>query len=64
MDAPPFTVLPDAAVVPVPVDWEAVESWLGVRLPADYKALAAEHGPPDIGGFIWLHAPGGCSRGE
>ncbi|WP_330460744.1 SMI1/KNR4 family protein [Streptomyces sp. NBC_00820] len=45
---------------PVPVDWEAVESWLGVALPADYKALAS-YGPLDIGDFVWLHTP--CEQG-
>ncbi|MBT2367760.1 SMI1/KNR4 family protein [Streptomyces sp. ISL-10] len=40
----------------VPVDWETVETWLGVRLPADYKTLAS-HGPLDIGEFVWLHVP-------
>jgi hypothetical protein len=41
----------------VPVDWEAVESWLGTRLPADYKAVAAAYGPLDIGAWLWLHTP-------
>ncbi|MEU0883009.1 SMI1/KNR4 family protein [Lentzea sp. NPDC005914] len=42
---------------PVPVDWDSVEKWLGVSLPADYKAIASEHGPLDIGEFVWLHVP-------
>lgn len=41
----------------VPVDWAAVESWLGMRLPADYKAIAAAYGPLDIGAWLWLHMP-------
>jgi hypothetical protein len=45
---------PDGAV---PVDWEAVESWLGLRLPADYKAVASLYGPLDIGEHLWLHTP-------
>ncbi|WP_394830011.1 SMI1/KNR4 family protein [Pendulispora rubella] len=46
---------PSAA--PIPVDWGAVESWLGLRLPADYKALVSAYGPLDIGEHIWLHMP-------
>ncbi|MDT0342610.1 SMI1/KNR4 family protein [Streptomyces litchfieldiae] len=42
---------------PVPVDWHAVESWLGLRLPADYKVLATAYGPLDIGDHLWLHTP-------
>lgn len=42
---------------PVPIDWDAVESWLGLRLPADYKAVANAHGPLDLGDFVWLHVP-------
>lgn len=41
----------------VPVDWAAVESWLGTSLPADYKAIAAAYGPLDIGAWLWLHMP-------
>lgn len=41
----------------VPVDWAAVESWLGTGLPADYKAVAAAYGPLDIGAWLWLHMP-------
>ncbi|GGX90722.1 SMI1/KNR4 family protein [Streptomyces fructofermentans] len=43
----------------VPVDWAAVESWLGLRLPADYKAVASAYGPLDIGEHLWLHTPCG-----
>jgi hypothetical protein len=42
---------------PVPVDWDGVESWLGLSLPGDYKALATTYGPLDIGEFVWLHTP-------
>lgn len=42
---------------PIPIDWSAAESWLGLRLPADYKATASAYGPLDIGEYIWLHAP-------
>ncbi|MFW6691355.1 SMI1/KNR4 family protein [Streptomyces sp. MAR4 CNX-425] len=43
----------------VPVDWEAVETWLGTALPADYKAVASAYGPLDIGEHLWLHTPHG-----
>lgn len=43
----------------LPVDWGAVETWLGVTLPADYKTLVS-YGPLDIGDFVWLHSP--CVR--
>lgn len=55
----PFT-LSGPATVPIPVDWEAVESWLGLRLPADYKALATDYGPLFIGEYLWLHTP--CAK--
>lgn len=42
---------------PIPVDWDAAESWLGTPLPNDYKAIASAHGPLDIGEFIWMHVP-------
>ncbi|MFD3513351.1 SMI1/KNR4 family protein [Streptomyces sp. NPDC058657] len=42
---------------PEPVDWEAVEGWLGLRLPADYKAIGSAFGPLDIGSHLWLHIP-------
>ncbi|MGW6395883.1 SMI1/KNR4 family protein [Streptomyces sp. NPDC055103] len=41
----------------VPVDWDAVEEWAGIRLPADYKAIATAYGPLDIGERLWLHTP-------
>ncbi|MFF0726125.1 hypothetical protein [Streptomyces sp. NPDC004134] len=44
---------------PVPVDWAAVEDWLGLRLPADYKQLADRHGPLDFGEYVWIHVPCG-----
>jgi hypothetical protein len=42
---------------PVPIDWTAVEDWLGLTLPADYKAVALAYGPIDIGEYIWMHVP-------
>lgn len=47
---------------PVPIEWSAVESWLGLRLPSDYKAVASAYGPLDIGEFVWLHVP--CVRAD
>jgi hypothetical protein len=44
----------------VPVDWDAVESWLGLRLPADYKAVASAYGPVTLGERVWLHVP--CAK--
>ncbi|MEU2725091.1 hypothetical protein [Streptomyces smyrnaeus] len=48
---------PPQAPAPVPVDWPAVESWLGLRLPGDYKELVTAYGPLDIGEYVWVHAP-------
>ncbi|WP_282704072.1 SMI1/KNR4 family protein [Streptomyces sp. CC219B] len=42
---------------PVPVDWAAVEDWLGVRLPDDYRQLADRYGPLDFGEYLWVHVP-------
>jgi hypothetical protein len=42
---------------PIPVDWDAVESWLKLRLPSDYKAVASAYGPLGIGDGIGLHTP-------
>lgn len=47
---------------PVPVDWAAVEEWLGMRLPDDYKRLADRYGPVDFGEFLWIHVP--CADGR
>ncbi|MER6480065.1 SMI1/KNR4 family protein [Streptomyces filamentosus] len=41
----------------IPVDWDAVEAWLGRRLPADYKAVATVYGPLDLGERLWLQTP-------
>jgi hypothetical protein len=58
MDASAFAAIfgPPPAT-PVPVAWDAVEAWLGLSLPGDYKAVASAYGPLDIGEFIWLHTP-------
>ncbi|MFJ8084541.1 hypothetical protein ACIQ6Y_28465 [Streptomyces sp. NPDC096205] len=47
---------------PVAVDWEVVEEWLGVRLPGDYRRLAGECGPVEVGGFLNVHVP--CGDGD
>jgi hypothetical protein len=39
------------------IDWDLVEPWLGLRLPATYKELASVAGPLDIGEFSWLYVP-------
>ncbi|MFC6567390.1 SMI1/KNR4 family protein [Actinoplanes utahensis] len=48
---------PPPTATPPRIDWAAVESWLGLTLPADYKAIASAYGPLDIGEHIWLHVP-------
>ncbi|MFI5886585.1 SMI1/KNR4 family protein [Streptomyces sp. NPDC051554] len=48
------------APLPVPVDWTAVETWLGSRLPDDYKQLVDGYGPLDFGEYLWIHVP--CVR--
>ena len=48
------------APLPHPVDWTAVEAWLGLRLPDDYKQLADRYGPLDFGEYLWIHVP--CVR--
>ncbi|MDC0767728.1 SMI1/KNR4 family protein [Streptomyces sp. HD] len=52
----------DRPPTPVPVDWETVEEWLGVRLPGDYRQLADRHGPLDFGEYLWIHVP--CADGR
>ncbi|MFD8015069.1 SMI1/KNR4 family protein [Streptomyces sp. NPDC058955] len=41
----------------IPVDWAAVEEWLGLPLPADYKAIADVYGPLDLGERLWIQTP-------
>ncbi|BAC74471.1 hypothetical protein AQJ43_16405 [Streptomyces avermitilis] len=43
--------------VPLAVDWAAVEKWLGLRLPGEYKRLIDRHGPMDFGEYVWIHGP-------
>ncbi|MCJ0872946.1 hypothetical protein [Streptomyces sp. AP-93] len=42
---------------PVPVDWPAVEEWLGLPLPADYKRLAEAWGTAQFGGRLTVRTP-------
>ena len=58
LDVAAFTTPhPERPSVPVVVDWTAVEEWLGLRLPDDYKQLADTHGPLDFGEYLWIHVP-------
>ncbi|MGR3931665.1 Lsr2 family DNA-binding protein [Streptomyces sp. BRA346] len=47
---------------PGPIDWDAVETVLGMRLPADYKRLAATYGPGDFADFISICHPHGYTE--
>lgn len=47
---------PPAAPQP-PIDWSAVEAELGMRLPEDYKQLAAAYGPGTYGDYINIYHP-------
>ncbi|MFJ9412853.1 hypothetical protein ACIRPT_01665 [Streptomyces sp. NPDC101227] len=48
---------PERPPRPVAIDWPAVEKWLGLGLPDDYKWLADDHGPLDFGEYVWIHVP-------
>lgn len=48
---------PERPPTGVAIDWPAIEAWLGVRLPDDYKELADRYGPLDFGEYIWIHVP-------
>ncbi len=41
------------------VDWPAVETTLGMRLPGDYEQLASVYGPGTFCGFIHVYHPHG-----
>ncbi|WP_421106512.1 Lsr2 family DNA-binding protein [Streptomyces sp. NEAU-S77] len=47
---------------PGPIDWDAVETVLGMRLPADYKRLAATYPPGDFADFISICHPHGYTE--
>jgi hypothetical protein len=42
---------------PRPVDWEAVETRLGMRLPTDYKELATVYGPGRFADYLHVYHP-------
>ncbi|MFD9408905.1 SMI1/KNR4 family protein [Streptomyces sp. NPDC059989] len=42
---------------PTPVDWDAVEAALGMRLPADYQRLADAYGPGGYFGYLCVYHP-------
>lgn len=44
---------------PVSVDWDAVESTVGITLPADYKQLATVYGPGNFCGYLRVYHPHG-----
>ncbi|WP_063063506.1 Lsr2 family DNA-binding protein [Nocardia violaceofusca] len=44
---------------PVSVDWGAVESTLGVKLPTDYKQLATMYGPGNFCEYLRVYHPHG-----
>lgn len=46
----------------LPVDWDAVESWLKLRLPSDYKEVASVYGPLIIPKWARVYTP--LSNGE
>jgi hypothetical protein len=48
---------PPPAQPPVFIDWLAVEGWLELALPADYKAIASAYGPLLLGDRVFLHVP-------
>lgn len=45
-----------------PVDWSDAENTLGLRLPQDYKDLAATYGPGAFCGFIRIYHPLGATQ--
>ena len=48
---------------PPRVDWNAVEGTLAIRLPEDYKQLAAAFGPGAFCNFMRVHHPHGATMG-
>ncbi len=46
---------------PPRVDWDAVEGTLAIRLPEDYKQLAAAFGPGAFCNFMRVHHPHGAT---
>lgn len=56
------SLLGDPVADPFPVDWPAVEAWLGTPLPTDYKDLGSSFGPWYVGDWVWVEVP--CADGE
>ncbi|MFF4342774.1 SMI1/KNR4 family protein [Kitasatospora sp. NPDC001540] len=48
---------PGCPTRPVPVDWAAVEHWLGRELPSDYRQLLDGHGPVLLGDHLRVLGP-------
>ncbi|GHI86570.1 Lsr2 family DNA-binding protein [Streptomyces xanthophaeus] len=48
---------PPPAAPQLPIDWSTVEAELGVRLPEDYKQLAATYGPGLYSDYINVYHP-------
>lgn len=51
---------PAGVAAPSPRDFDIAEATLGVELPPDYRALAAEWGAFGIDGYLWLMVPAGA----
>ncbi|MGW6905841.1 Lsr2 family DNA-binding protein [Streptomyces sp. NPDC054940] len=48
---------PSPAGAPTPIDWKSTETQLGMRLPADYKELAALYGPGRFADYLHIYHP-------
>lgn len=57
MDADDLPDLGGLAERRVPIDWEAVETWLRTPLPRDYRDLCDRFGSLYLGDWVWVHAP-------
>ncbi|MGW6979736.1 Lsr2 family DNA-binding protein [Streptomyces sp. NPDC054932] len=44
------------------IDWDAVEATLGMRLPQDYKQLAAAYGPGRFYDYLSVYQPAGITE--
>ncbi|MFF0449824.1 histone-like nucleoid-structuring protein Lsr2 [Streptomyces sp. NPDC004609] len=53
---------PPPETSPRPVDWDEAEAHLGIRLPGDYKRLAALYGPGVFAGYIHVFHPHGATE--
>ncbi|MGW4690612.1 Lsr2 family DNA-binding protein [Streptomyces sp. NPDC004244] len=52
---------PPPRTEPDPIDWDLVETELGMQLPDDYKLLASTYGPGRFGDYIAIHHPHGVT---